>query len=86
MVECLPLQHGIALLRDLNSGVFDAAMLGHVAYFVAMAAIGLVVDRPQAGTLLTYIAGSGPLFARALIALWSPLTLSRSRLISLGSV
>lgn len=52
VVECLPLQHGIALLRGLNAGVVDYAMLGHVAYFVAMAAIGLVVTARRLDTLL----------------------------------
>ena len=54
VVECLPLHHGIALLRGLNAGVFDAAMLGHVAYFVVMAGIGLVVAAKRLDTLLLH--------------------------------
>jgi lipooligosaccharide transport system permease protein len=52
IVECLPLYHGIALLRDLNSGVLDAAVFGHVAYFAVMAAIGLVVAARRLDRLL----------------------------------
>jgi lipooligosaccharide transport system permease protein len=52
VVECLPLHHGIALLRGLNAGVFDWAMLGHVAYFAVMAAIGLVVTARRLQALL----------------------------------
>ncbi|MDP9116022.1 MAG: ABC transporter permease [Actinomycetota bacterium] len=52
VVECLPLHHGIAMLRDLNSGVFDAAMVGHVAYLLAMAALGLVVAARRLDRLL----------------------------------
>jgi lipooligosaccharide transport system permease protein len=52
VVECLPLQHGIALLRGLNSGVFDWAMLGHASYFVAMIVIGLTVTARRLDKLL----------------------------------
>jgi lipooligosaccharide transport system permease protein len=52
VVECLPLHHGIELLRGLNAGVFDWAMLGHVAYFVVMAAIGLVAAARRLEALL----------------------------------
>jgi lipooligosaccharide transport system permease protein len=41
VVESLPLYHGIALLRALNSGVLSIGLLGHVAYFVVMAVIGI---------------------------------------------
>jgi lipooligosaccharide transport system permease protein len=52
VVECLPLHHGIALLRGLNSGVLDTAMLGHVLYLGVMAAIGLVVTARRLEKLL----------------------------------
>jgi lipooligosaccharide transport system permease protein len=52
LVQCLPLQHGIALLRGLNAGVLDLAMVGHVAYFAVMAAVGLVVTARRLGALL----------------------------------
>ncbi|MDQ6848506.1 MAG: ABC transporter permease [Actinomycetota bacterium] len=52
VVQCLPLQHGIALLRGLNSGVLDLGMLGHASYFVVMAAFGLVVTARRLDKLL----------------------------------
>jgi lipooligosaccharide transport system permease protein len=52
VVECLPLHHGIALVRGLNAGVLDWAMAGHVAYFVAMVAIGLVITTRRLDKLL----------------------------------
>jgi lipooligosaccharide transport system permease protein len=52
VIECLPLQHGIELLRGLNAGVFTVAMIGHVAYFAVMAAVGLVVTARRLDTLL----------------------------------
>ena len=52
VVECLPLHHGIVLLRDLNSGVVNLAMLGHAAYFVVMAAVGLIVTARRLDRLL----------------------------------
>jgi lipooligosaccharide transport system permease protein len=54
VVECLPLQHGIALLRALNAGVLDWSLVGHAAYFVAMAAIGLVVTARRLERLLLH--------------------------------
>ena len=54
IVECLPLHHGIALLRGLNAGAVDIAMLGHVGYFVVMAALGLVVASKRLDTLLLH--------------------------------
>jgi lipooligosaccharide transport system permease protein len=52
VVECLPLQHGIELLRGLNAGALSVGMLGHAAYFVVMAGVGLVVAARRLGTLL----------------------------------
>jgi lipooligosaccharide transport system permease protein len=52
VVECLPLQHGIALLRDLNAGVVSWGLVGHALYFVAMAAVGLVVAARRLDKLL----------------------------------
>jgi lipooligosaccharide transport system permease protein len=52
VVECLPLQHGIELLRGLNAGVFDLGMLGHMMYFVGMAAVGLVIAARRLDVLL----------------------------------
>ena len=52
VVECLPLQHGIELLRGINAGVFDLGMLGHATYFLGMAAVGLVIAARRLDVLL----------------------------------
>jgi lipooligosaccharide transport system permease protein len=52
VVECLPLQHGIALLRALNAGVVGWPLLGDVAYFAVTAAVGLVVTTRRLEGLL----------------------------------
>jgi lipooligosaccharide transport system permease protein len=52
LVECLPLYHGIELMRGLTSGVVGWPMLGHVAYFVVMAVIGLSMAAKRLGKLL----------------------------------
>jgi len=52
LVECLPLQHGIALLRGLNAGAIDWSLAGHASYFVGMAAVGLVVTARRLDALL----------------------------------
>jgi lipooligosaccharide transport system permease protein len=41
VVECLPLWHGIELIRGLTLGQPTWAMAGHVAYFGTMAVLGL---------------------------------------------
>ncbi len=38
----LPLWHGVELVRGLTTGALSPAMFVHVAYYVAMIAIGLV--------------------------------------------
>jgi lipooligosaccharide transport system permease protein len=52
VVQCLPLQHGIELLRALNSGAFSWGLLGHTSYFVVMAALGLLVTARRLDRLL----------------------------------
>jgi lipooligosaccharide transport system permease protein len=37
----LPLWHGVELLRGLTTGSVSVALLGHVAYFVIVGAIGV---------------------------------------------
>ena len=54
VVSCLPLHHGVAALRALNSGVIDAALIGHLAYFVVMAGGGLIVTARRLQTLLLH--------------------------------
>jgi lipooligosaccharide transport system permease protein len=54
VVECLPLQHGIAMLRALNAGVLDWSLVGHASYFVVMAGVGLVVTARRLNVLLLH--------------------------------
>ncbi|MBV9847208.1 MAG: ABC transporter permease [Kutzneria sp.] len=51
-VECLPLYHAIELMRGLTTGSVGAGMLGHLAYFVVMAVIGVAVAPRRVGRLL----------------------------------
>ncbi|MDT7727493.1 MAG: lipooligosaccharide transport system permease protein [Actinomycetota bacterium] len=52
VVQCFPLYHGIELMRGLSVGVFEAGMLGHVAYLAVMAAIGVWATSRRLGNLL----------------------------------
>jgi lipooligosaccharide transport system permease protein len=52
IIECLPLNHAIALMRGLNAGVLDWAMLGHAVYFVVMAAVGVTITARRLDRLL----------------------------------
>ncbi|MDT4911159.1 MAG: lipooligosaccharide transport system permease protein [Pseudonocardiales bacterium] len=54
VVECLPLNHGIELLRSLNAGVLDWSLAGHALYFVGMAAIGMTVAARRLNVLLLH--------------------------------
>jgi lipooligosaccharide transport system permease protein len=52
IIQCLPLNHGIELLRDLNAGELNWSTLGHIAYFAVMAAVGVVVTARRLDALL----------------------------------
>jgi len=52
LVECLPLNHAVVLMRSLAVGDIHAGLLWHLAYFVGMAAIGLRITTRRLGTLL----------------------------------
>ncbi|NIJ13279.1 lipooligosaccharide transport system permease protein [Saccharomonospora amisosensis] len=41
VVQCLPLYHGVELTRGLSVGVLDVSMLGHLAYLLVLAVLGL---------------------------------------------
>jgi lipooligosaccharide transport system permease protein len=41
VVQCSPLYHGVALMRELAAGMPNVGMLGHAGYLVALAAVGL---------------------------------------------
>ncbi|MFC0547652.1 ABC transporter permease [Kutzneria chonburiensis] len=51
-VQCLPLYHGIELMRDLTSGAVTWGILGHVAYFAIMVALGGWFAARRLGKLL----------------------------------
>jgi lipooligosaccharide transport system permease protein len=52
LVELTPLYHGVELLRALTTGLMGWSLLGHVAYLVAMAVVGLWVAGRRMGRLL----------------------------------
>lgn len=52
VVECLPLHHGIAVMRALTYGDISAALAGHLLYFAAMAVAGLWLTTRRLHTLL----------------------------------
>lgn len=52
VVQCFPLYHAVALLRALSTGAVDYSMLGHLAYFVVMAAVSIVVASRRLAALL----------------------------------
>jgi lipooligosaccharide transport system permease protein len=43
LIMVTPLWQAIAMMRSLAFGVFDAALLVHIAYFAVLAAVGLLV-------------------------------------------
>jgi lipooligosaccharide transport system permease protein len=52
-VECTPLYHGIELLRAFTTGAgVGPSLIGHAAYFIAMAALGISVSAQRLGRLL----------------------------------
>lgn len=53
LVQCLPLYHGVELMRGLSIGVLDLTMIGHGAYLLSLAAIGLFATTRRMGQLLT---------------------------------
>jgi lipooligosaccharide transport system permease protein len=52
LVQAFPLYHAVALMRGLTTGVVGVSMLGHAAYFVVMAALGIVLASRRLDTLL----------------------------------
>lgn len=43
VIRCLPLWHGVELVRGLTTGAVDVGMLWHVLYFAVMILLGLVL-------------------------------------------
>lgn len=52
VIQCLPLYHAIEIMRALSAGVVDASIIGHLAYFLVMAVLGVVVAARRLGHLL----------------------------------
>jgi lipooligosaccharide transport system permease protein len=52
VVEVTPLYHGVELLRGLTTGLPGWGLLGHVAYLVAFASVGLVIASRRMAVLL----------------------------------
>jgi lipooligosaccharide transport system permease protein len=52
VVECLPLYHAVELMRGLTTGVVHAGLLGHLAYFLVMITLGVVVAARRLDALL----------------------------------
>jgi len=40
-IKALPLWHGVALIRSVSLGIFNAGLIWHIVYFVVMIALGL---------------------------------------------
>jgi lipooligosaccharide transport system permease protein len=53
VVRCTPLYQGVALIRDLTFGQFGASDVVHIAYLVALGALGLRIASRKIGRLLT---------------------------------
>jgi lipooligosaccharide transport system permease protein len=52
VVQCFPLYHGVELMRGLSVGVLEVGMLGHVAYLLTMAGIGVYASSRRLGNML----------------------------------
>ncbi|NJC71047.1 ABC transporter permease [Planosporangium thailandense] len=52
LVQVTPLYHGVELLRGLTTGTLNWGLLGHTAYLVALASVGLTIAGRRMGRLL----------------------------------
>jgi len=52
LVQCLPLYHGVELMRSLTIGTVGWGLLWHALYFLVMAAIGLAIASRRLARLL----------------------------------
>ena len=52
VVRCTPLYQGVVLVRGLDAGVFEWALLGHAAYLAAMGVAGLAITGRRFAQLL----------------------------------
>src|SRR5665811_375134 len=47
-----PLYHGVEIVRSVTLGIFDWSLLGHVAFLVAMGAVGVTIAAKRIEKLL----------------------------------
>ena len=52
VVQCLPLHHGVAVMRALTYGDIGAGLAGHLCYFAGMAVVGLWLTTRRLSALL----------------------------------
>jgi lipooligosaccharide transport system permease protein len=52
VVECLPLFHAVELMRGLTTGVVHSGLLWHLAYFLVMIVVGVLVAVRRLDALL----------------------------------
>ena len=52
VVQCLPLNHAVIVMRSLAVGDLHVGLLAHLLYFLAMAAVGLWLTTRRLGKLL----------------------------------
>jgi lipooligosaccharide transport system permease protein len=52
LVEATPLYHAVELIRGLTTGSLRPALLGHIAYLLVLAAVGLIVAGRRMGRML----------------------------------
>ena len=52
VVRCTPLYQGVVLVRAADLGIFNWALLLHMAYLVVMAVVGVTITRRRLGQLL----------------------------------
>jgi lipooligosaccharide transport system permease protein len=52
VVRCTPLYQGVVLVRAADLGIFAWTLLGHIAYLMGMAVMGVLITRRRLGALL----------------------------------
>jgi lipooligosaccharide transport system permease protein len=52
VVEVTPLYHAVELLRGLTTGALGWGLLGHTAYLLGLASVGLVIASRRMAILL----------------------------------
>jgi len=52
VVQCFPLYHGVELMRYLSAGMLPPSLLGHLAYLLVLAVVGVYGASRRLSTLL----------------------------------